>query len=71
LPIWLITQTCCNDFTIIFDANNLNEWWRAGEGKFLTLREEKGKEEQSIILQSEEEWDYYGMQRKCMTILFE
>jgi hypothetical protein len=42
-----------NDFTIIFDGNNLNEWRRAGEGKFLTLREEKGKEEQAIILQSE------------------
>ena len=42
-----------NDFTIIFDGNNLNEWLMAGEGEFVAIREEKGKEEQGIILQSE------------------
>jgi|SRR6188472_3305918 len=43
-----------DDFTIIFDGNNLNEWQMAGKGKFVVLRgEEEEKEEQSIILQSE------------------
>jgi hypothetical protein len=32
-----------NDFTIIFDGNNLNEWLMAGEGEFVAIREEKGK----------------------------
>ena len=43
-----------DDFTIIFDGNNLNEWQMAGKGKFVVLRgEEEEKEEQRIILQSE------------------
>ncbi|MGA9153942.1 MAG: DUF1080 domain-containing protein [Candidatus Nitrosopolaris sp.] len=43
-----------NDFTIIFDGNNLNEWQMAGEGKFVALKEEKRKEEErDIILQPE------------------
>jgi Domain of Unknown Function (DUF1080) len=43
-----------DDFTIIFDGNNLNEWQMAGKGKFVVLKgEEEEKEEQSIILQSE------------------
>ena len=47
-----------NDFTIILDDNNLNEWQMAGKGKFVVLRREKekggGEEEgQSIVLQSE------------------
>jgi Domain of Unknown Function (DUF1080) len=43
-----------DDFTIIFDGNNQNEWQMAGKGKFVVLRGEEGeKEEQSIILQSE------------------
>jgi hypothetical protein len=50
-----------NDFTIILDDNNLNEWQMAGKGKFVVLRREKEKggdedeeeEGQSIVLQSE------------------
>jgi Domain of Unknown Function (DUF1080) len=43
-----------NDSTIIFDGNTLNEWRMAGEGKFVALKEEKGKDqEREIILQSE------------------
>jgi hypothetical protein len=39
-----------DDFTIIFDGNNLNEWQMAGKGKFVVLKgEEEEKEEQSII----------------------
>jgi hypothetical protein len=38
----------------------------AGEGEFAAIREEKGKEEQVIILQSEGD----GMQRKCVRILY-
>jgi hypothetical protein len=66
-----------NDFTIILDDNNLNEWQMAGKGKFVVLRREKEKEmkkkkkrDKVLFYNQKEEWDYCGMPRKCMGILY-
>jgi hypothetical protein len=57
-----------NDFTIISDSNNLNEWRMAGEGKFVERR--RKKKNKALFYNRKEEWDYYGMQRNCITILY-
>jgi hypothetical protein len=55
-----------NDFTIILDGNNLNEWRMAGESKFVALKKiREEKKNQALFYNQKEDWDYYGMQRKC------
>ena len=52
-----------NEFTYLFNGQSMDGWRMAGPGKFVFIEYDKS-------LQSEGEWDYYGIQKRNTRILY-